>query len=630
MKQYLVIFGCLLAGLGGYKLFMEGDDTDPQRRALDRRGGRGNISAPQDQRPNLGEGGGRQGRNNAGGGVRPPQLPPTVLGAEASWDGTTTEDTLVRIEDAWSIDLSGVDWDAPVLIRVGGVDITQADFQRQVVLRRGLPVLRAALFAHMGRSMATRYGHEFGIDDELWSQYVELWGADRGLDRDGVLAEWARSLNVPVALAERARRDFLEGILACYAPAETVEQLPSEVLDMIADTGALANIFQLQALLTGLREEGADSVTSEGISAARQLVGLDLPLTMMMQGVGDNELFRRSWTSMDREMPDGMVAALYGGELPVAEIRTPWDYAGEVAYVPQAEIYASLRESLRPDQLEEDLLQEIWGKVLSSELQALGKFPPPDEVWRNYAREYMEGQMAALGTAFMRTAAEGFLSMPHYRRATAILAAFKANQPLGWDTDQEMRAFFTDHRFFVQGWQPDLELALFPAASLEPERLGQPDWERSLAEAQAFHARVTEGGEDFRQVLGEHNAALTESYRAVLGDAGAEAFANDMAGGRFMLPRVQVERVLKETRAVQMLSATSLVRNAVVRLKKGDVSPPWPSRLGYVVVRLNNARLGGLEDVYDDLEDATRTEFYETYFKLWVNETLSGSEVVIP
>ena len=71
-------------------------------------------------------------------------------------------------------------------------------------------------------------------------------------------------------------------------------------------------------------------------------------------------------------------------------------------------------------------------------------------------------------------------------------------------------------------------------------------------------------------------------------------------------------------------------RNAAVRLKKGDVSPPWPSRLGYVVVRLNNARLGGLEDVYDDLEDATRTEFYETYFKLWVNETLSGSEVVIP
>ena len=142
--------------------------------------------------------------------------------------------------------------------------------------------------------------------------------------------------------------------------------------------------------------------------------------------------------------------------------------------------------------------------------------------------------------------------------------------------------------------------------------------------------RDLERGEDFRQVLGEHNAALTESYRAVLGDAGAEAFANDMAGGRFMLPRVQVERVLKETRAVQMLSATSLVRNAVVRLKKGDVSPPWPSRLGYVVVRLNNARLGGLEDVYDDLEDATRTEFYETYFKLWVNETLSGSEVVIP
>ena len=141
---------------------------------------------------------------------------------------------------------------------------------------------------------------------------------------------------------------------------------------------------------------------------------------------------------------------------------------------------------------------------------------------------------------------------------------------------------------------------------------------------------MTEGGEDFRQLLVEHNAALTESYRAVLGDEGAEAFVNEMGAGRFTLPRVQVERVLKESRAVQMLSATSLVRNAVVRLKKGDISDPWPSRLGYVVVRLNNARLGGLEDIYDDLEDATRTEFYETYFRLWVNETLADAEVVIP
>ena len=623
MKQDLVIFGCLLAGLGGYKLFME-EDGSPTQTTPTGRAPQGGATAQQPQRPSLGE----NARNNRGRGpARPQALPSNPTPAQASWEGTTTEATLVRMEDAWGLDTSAVDWDAPVLMRVNGVDITQEDFQRQCTMLYSYAGVRARLFRYMGEHMAERYGHEIGLDDETWEEYVEAWCAHQGLSREEANLRWSISLKLPVASVERARRDFIEGILACYPPTESVEDLPSEVRDMVGDQSALANIFQLQAYLGELRSGNVEG----GLSVAERLVNLELPLTLMMQGVGGNVLFQRSWTSFDSPLPEGQVAAFMAGDVPVDQVLPPWEYeGGEVAYVPTSELYQPLRAIMSREQMEDALRHEVWAKVLRAELEQKGEYPPDREVWVGYARESLAGQMAALSASFIRVEAEGYPTMAHYRRSLALQAGFRASQPVDWDSDAVMREFFTNHRFFVQRWQPDVQIALFPAATLNPENWNEVDWDGALAAAESFRTRVTEGGEDFKAVLDEHNAALTESYRAVLGDAGAQGFAQEFGVGRFSVPRPQVERLLKEPISKQLMNAASVVRNAVVRLDRGEISPPWRSPLGYVVLRMNNARLSGLEDIYDDLEPATREEFYNTHFRLWVNEVLANASIEQP
>lgn len=624
MKQYLILLGAVVLAIAAWFVLRDDGQTANNTGRGPRQGtGRG-------QRPVTG---GTPTQGPSGLSVTlPADLQRRIAElSEFDWSDTVTEETLVRMEDAWDFDLSGVDFDAEILGYLDGEPITREDLRRRCVLEHGMALVRSRMFWLAGKRLAEEHGLPFGLTDEEFEAYFENFAALRGQTVEQARVALALRMKLPEEAALQTRRDFVEGLLAFFPPAEFVEQLPQEIQDSLQNQTARDGAMRLSGILQQIRSDiSGDPETASSFARAVD------PMAAVMNTAFSEQLFRRGWTASDSELPDGAVAAFALGET-TDEILPPWLLPGEVALIETDELFELIEPMFARSHLEEELRVELWSQGLRAEIVRQGAAVPPEDIWREYAVEVLAGRNAAAPFEFLISSAFGWADLGLYREAEWIAAGFRAMQPEGWDSTEAQQEFFHDHRFFIQGWQPKLDVALFPPNDLtQSTGLGDPgpiDWPLALQRAEDFHARVTapdseeERAAEFDAALAEQMELLRSQYSNIIGAEGAEGFAAQFSQGRLpTMPMADLRNLLHETHANEVRNAASVLRNAAVRLGKGEISEPWKTPVGYVVVRLNNARLGGLESDYEDLVPHTESEFHKTHLLKWINDTLSAAE----
>jgi hypothetical protein len=143
-----------------------------------------------------------------------------------------------------------------------------------------------------------------------------------------------------------------------------------------------------------------------------------------------------------------------------------------------------------------------------------------------------------------------------------------------------------------------------------------------------LRARV-DAGEDFAALRLAQQRALFDTYRELLGDASAEEFRRQFQFGSLVVPIGDLRQRLQEQRFFEMIDCVSVVRSAIVELDIGEVSQPWRTNLGYVVMRLNGAVIGGLEQEFEDVEYAAREFLEDMSFLKWANGVLRSQPFTV-
>jgi hypothetical protein len=610
MRSILIFVLVVAVALGAYKFFAATPDkpiTTTQQTGP-------NYPKPSVPRPQTGKAS-----------VEEMQVgPPTPAEAGAyTWRDTVSVDYVVKMEEAWDVDLSGVDLNADLLCTVDGVPITQTDLRTWSSLKRGQALINSAYFVALGKQAAAETGRDYGMSDAHWKIYFGEWLKQMGADPEYTMAVQALQMKVPTEAVEQIRRDTVEALLAMFPPVESADELPLNIgqfytsEDEMQQAATMGNLMQ-DIVAQMFTEHGRERVA---------IPALVDPMSILFAKVSTSMRFRRAWDANYAEMPEGALAAIFLGEMPDDSILPPWEYEGDRHLVMLDEVWGKLSPALRDEGLRDDLREVIWNKVLRAHLRESGNLPSDREVWMQFASEYLGSEMTWFNVD-MNLVDEGYPNRSIYVADQAIEMGFERSMPEDWMSEENLRAYFDKNTFFITGWQPELEMALFTPFDPEVGLTGAPNWGKALAEANALLARV-EAGEEFSTLREQHNKALIQSYRDVRQDLG-DGIAAELGTGRKRDSIAAINEVMRQSIWADRLAGVNPLHNAIVRLGPGEISPPWKTPVGYVIFRMNSAELGRLEREYDDVIDVTKYRYKSWKLRRWITDQLGGIKVQLP
>lgn len=610
MRSILIFVLVVAVALGTYKFFATA--TDKPVATTQQKGPK--YDKPSTQRPQTGK------ANVEDMQVGPPK--PTEVGAY-TWRDTVSIDYVVKMEEAWDVDLSGVDFDAELLCTVDGIPITQTDLQTWSSIKRGQALINSAYFVALGKQAAAEKGRDYGMTDAQWKIYFGEWLKQMGADPDYTMALQAIKMKVPTEAVERIRRDTVEALLALFPPVESADELPLNIGQYFNSEEEM----QQAATMGNLMQDIVAKMSSDFGRDQVAIPALVDPMSILFAKVSTSMRFRRAWDANYAEMPEGAIAAIYLGQMPDDIILPPWEYEGDRQLVQLSSIWNGLKPALTGEALREDLREVIWNKVLRTRLREAGNLPSDRELWMQFATEYLGSEMTFFNLD-MNLVDEGYPNRSIYVADLAVEMGFERSMPTDWLSEDNLRAYFDKNTFFIMGWQPELEIALFTPFDPAVGMTGAPNWNKALADAEALLARV-EAGEEFSTLREAHNKALIQSYRNVNQELG-DGLASELGSGRKRDSIAAINEVMRQSTWADRLAGVNPLHNAIVRLGPGEISPPWKTPVGYVVFRMNTAQLGRLEREYDDVIDVTMYRYKAWKLRRWITDQLTGLEVQVP
>lgn len=626
MRSILIFFAVVIAALGLY--WFQREEPATPNGAGGNRGLESTFDKPSIERPQTGVGitrtvQGAQGEITA-------HIPESLVesmgvSADFSWREGVSEVNLIKMEDAWDFDLSEIDFSKDVLCTVDGVDITADDLHTWIVLKRGTAMLNSRAYESLGRMAAEETGIPYGLSDLEWERYFDESCMEKGLPKEQVLANLSLQLQLPLDQAEGVRRNMVEAILAFFPPVETVDELPMGVSRLFTTEQEIEDSTRLGELMHSQISAGGRNVDSGGSYGAPMPAFVD-PMSFLFAKIGNDIRFRRVWTALDQNMPEGALLGIYTGPLQEGVVLPPWEQGDQVEYIMLEEMWTILEHTLTRHFMETELRDVIWSKVTKAKLAQEGALPAPGKIWRTFASEYLADINSFMQLDF-KLQIRGYTGRPFYRNDLAITEGILGLQEEDWQADETLRSYFDNNSFFVLGWVPDIELALFPQVNPENGLNSPSDWSRAKSEADAFLSEVNAGG-SFTKLRMAQNRKIAEGFRTGFNQQVADTFVNEFGMGEFKESMAMTTQVLRQTLYRDHIDGASALRNAIVRLGEGEVSKPWKTPIGYVVARVNSAHLGKLEEEFEDVVDLVKHEHKQWVIRKWVNDHLTGAKFV--
>lgn len=569
-----------------------------------------------------------------GGGDRTPQVPvvsrptpepaaPVATGPVAApvergvWTEAAAGDLLPALEDHWQVDLSEVDFDADVLVRYEGGELTREEFRAATVLLLASPLAEALTALELARSQARAEGSEpVELDQELLDRRFEYWCEARGLDVEQGAVAMGLQNRMPAAAARRFYDVSGQVSLTSAFNATLGEEWMAAFLSGIPSAGGVAAVEQMvDELQSRWAAVQADAEGAE--DAFRETLLILDQLSLMRINSLRADLGRRIWTSLDHALPEGQVVGFTFGELQPGVL--PWE-SPSVGYVAVEEIWSLIADGLSRVQLESALSDLLFVEVVSAALETEGRLESESDAWRQWADEFEAQTNTVIGPRVLYLDLLSFPSLHVYRAVKRLVRSFERTQPADWRSEDDLRAFYDRNRMFIESWVLSTTTALFPAQAPE-DPYGPFDWAAAEAAARAFLDEVEAGG-DFTTLSAAHSERLGARYLEGRGPGAAAEFSSVFRQGRLSGPLNEVNKVLKLGYYRRLLSGGGSFFAALSEGHDGSVQGPARTPLGHLLVRIDQVSLPGLEREYEDMEYQTKETHRDFAFMAWANERM--------
>jgi hypothetical protein len=551
-----------------------------------------------------------------------------MAGMTSSWRDFVHEDSVIPMEEAWDFDLSSVDFTDDVLIKLetgdgARIEITRDDWRRYVVITSGRLMVQGDLMEAKGRGIAKEYKVPYGLTDSQWDTFFAAWCRSQNRSIERGRRSISMLYDLPENAAMRTRRQQVESVLAYYPTVTLTANLPKALVEHLTDPDDQKYVKVMLSRLARARED------LDNPDNLAQMQNALEPLTIIFDPIIAELEFRHDWTYLDGDMPEDAVAACFVGEIQDDELLPPWlQPVGEVVYVGLEDAWARLDTDkfLHESVAREMLRQVIWLRVLGHQLEKEGLALTPEERWQAHAKEYLARKDTLMTMDWLTSELYEYPSVSHYRTIMGVFRAFQKSFPEGWDSDENLAKYYAQSRIFIERWQPAIEVILFPPRQFDDGMT--IDWERARLEAEQARAQILAGDVEFSTLRNRRDAAMKEKIIELLGAEEGERFSIMLGGGELNKPVAALQMALKENHFARMLNLTSVVRNAVARLERKEISPVWKGPLGYYLIRVNGVGLLSLEGEYEDYIDQTKFEYPYDQFYRWANAALTSAKMV--
>jgi hypothetical protein len=633
MKQIFLVLLVLAALMVGF--FVQRKLTEPVKRtapvATGPQAGTPGATRPA-LAPNVGTGAGQR-QNN-------PRRPADKL-VFVEWKGKASQSSVVPWGETWSLDHSKVDYEAPVLVTIGDLPITQADFRRMICLEVGRSFHLARFSEIIARAQAARRGNQYELTPELHQELLAHQAQSEGIPLEQKLTGIAMQVQLPMQASLEVHRSITASLIY-NAVGGDVEQLSPSFLDALRFVGpkdaegnpvlddqqrptAFATVFELREAWNRVNSAAAYDGRTDDIA---RLSSISKLYSALMQGIRNKDLAARCWTFLDAPMPDDVFVRVALADIdPEADPIAPWLLGGEVVDVRVDELWPQMAGILSDSAKERSLHAVAWFRYLAHALDQAGVLPTAEESFARSVARSNELSSTMFDMTFM-SQAEGYPTLHHYRLAQRLFDGHRGTLPIGWDTEATQRPFYEANAFFVERWNPQLDFAYFPALDWTEDEAGNVkwglDWEKALAEARAIKGKVALG-QEFKTLAKSHADALVARMGRYAGQEFAEEYRKRAVAGNTMGTLRTVEEVLGETDYVELLRGTSLVKAIAAYQDVGVVSEPMLIEGGYAVVRLARAELSTYERDWADSKGLCESYYLRSNFLRWSTDQLRSA-----
>lgn len=618
MKQIAFVLFLTVLALGGFMLTQKflGDQEERPRLGLPQAtGGQGGVQAPMQDRPEIADG------------AIEVSIPDSVRDAvqrrrTMDWKPFASPEHVVQPEDSWTVDLQGTDYDADIVFQSGDITVDRATLRSYLILDMVPDLVNAMAANAYSERLAAQNGIDLSIiDQEALDMLFEYFCNSQGLTNDQGESRLAMQHNMPVLVSRKLWDNAMRASLGFFVGSgqkftQAVPGFEASMNPMAEETaGAMVlNLEEGWAQFAAARSAG-EQPSGEVLS---KLLEPNSALNVIHQRPRDYEVRRRTWTFMDHELPAGVVAASAMGAFPEEDVTAPWLVEGELWTVHVDELWPLISDGLNQSTLEEFLRSAIWYQSVERALSEEGLLEAPEQSWRAFIELEMQYRMTVMTLGLEKVSLEGYPSLVHFRRMERFRRGFDALLPEGWDTEASLREYFDRNRVFIESWAPEIEVALFPP--LDPKlTVGVTDWSRALSEARSMKARV-DSGESYSTLRADHNDRLSTAWASARSQQESQRFDATFRLGNLLGNTAELSNFFQESPYGGIVNGRTLVDLSMAVMDPMVVSEPVRTPVGYVLVRVSNVRLRGLEGEFEDYELATTERYRYGAFRVWANE----------
>lgn len=529
------------------------------------------------------------------GGQQQPQVPESTITNIKEYRGYDSVPYIRRLEDVKTLDLSKVDFSAPVVARIYGTEITQDEFRLWLAFAGGQTGVRRSLLVHLTQQMVKKALAEggdaaaFEVPDAEIETHIKSEEEMARAQGEAALKQYKDRIDS--TLGFQRYRELIKGHLmserALLPPItkdeKSAKSLPVESADLLSDQPELRDYLN-----------------------TAYLNGNDFPAMFRTQFLImlQEKMIAKADLKFAVEQPlDKGVYMLVGGEP-----------------VPTDEILAFVPDSLDVKEVALKLL--LTYKAVDHELEKAGALMTPEEfqiVFDAHEAEYKDTLFPLRNIIGLR----GFTSMAEYREFYKRRASFERMMQDKVTEDDLRQHHAKFGKLFYETGKISVETLWSSLAVAEQKAPGNilDAWAKCHDQAEAMLAELKGG-----KPVAELRASMGNPLPA---DPESGSLASKM--------RNEIRNLCGETEYIIFINGYSLADDLFYNRLPGEivgpvkvhhsVLPGLKEAMGYIVAQVVDFRRSGALKAFESQRPLVESDYYDLRFIYFSEECLEKADV---